>query len=98
MGDGSSGLGQVLSPGAGDEATQSFLDHVFTRPTGEVISQQARTGCGADVTGRISTSGAAGTFSYQWLFRPGGQSPRPLGQSLIAGQQAVYVTVGGRCA
>ncbi len=45
------------------------------------------------MTGRISTNGAAGTVSYQWLFRPGQQSPRPLNQSVAAGEGAVYVTV-----
>jgi hypothetical protein len=61
--------------------------------TGVVISQQTRTGCGVDVTGRISTNGAAGTVSYQWLFQPGQQPPQPLSQSVIAGQHAVFVTV-----
>jgi hypothetical protein len=61
--------------------------------TGVVISQQTRTRCGVNVTGRISTNGAAGTVSYQWLFQPGQQAPQPLSQSVIAGQRAVYVTV-----
>jgi hypothetical protein len=61
--------------------------------TGVVISQQTRTGCGVDVTGRIVTNGAAGTVSYQWLFQPDRQPPQPLSQSAIAGQHAVYVTV-----
>ena len=60
--------------------------------TGVVISQQPRAGCGVDVTGRISTNGAAGTVSYQWVFTPGRQPPRPLSQSVIAGQHAVYAT------
>jgi hypothetical protein len=47
--------------------------------------------CGVDVTGRITTDGAAGTLSYQWLFRPGNQPPQPGSQSVIAGQDAVYV-------
>ena len=67
--------------------------HAPFRVTGVVISQQTRTGCGVDVTGRIATSGSAGTVSYQWLFQPGRQPPRPLTQSVTAGQQAVYVTV-----
>jgi hypothetical protein len=61
--------------------------------TGVVISQRTRAGCGVDVTGRIATNGAAGTVSYQWLFRPALGPPQPLSQSVIAGQQAVYVTV-----
>lgn len=58
------------------------------------ITQQARNGCAVSVTGRISTNGSAGTVSYQWLFRSGQQqTPRPLNQSVTAGERAVYVTV-----
>ena len=46
-----------------------------------------------EVTGRITTNGSAGTVSYQWLFRPDRQPPQPLSQSVVAGQDAVYVTV-----
>jgi hypothetical protein len=67
--------------------------HASFRVTGVNFSQQTRTGCGVDVTGRITTNGAAGTVSYQWLFRPSQQPPQPLSQSVTAGQQAVYVTV-----
>jgi len=66
--------------------------HAPFRVTEVVISQQTRAGCGVDVTGRITTNGAAGTVSYQWLFRPDLQPPQPLGQSVISGQHAVYVT------
>jgi hypothetical protein len=59
---------------------------------GVAIAQETRAGCGVDVTGRITTNGAAGTVSYQWLFRPGGQPPQPLSQSVTRGQHAVYVT------
>jgi hypothetical protein len=45
------------------------------------------------VTGRITTNGAAGTVSYQWVFRPDRQAPRPLSRSVVAGQRDVYVTV-----
>jgi hypothetical protein len=57
------------------------------------ISRQTPITCGVDVTGQITTNGAAGTVSYQWLFRPGRQQPQPLNQSVISGQHAVYVTV-----
>jgi hypothetical protein len=67
--------------------------HAPFRVTGVGFSQQTRTGCGVDVTGRIATNGAAGTVSYQWLFRPSQQMPQPLSQSVTAGQRAVYVTV-----
>lgn len=67
--------------------------HAPFRVTDVVISQQTPTGCGTDVTGRISTNGSAGTVSYQWVFRPQVQAPQPLSESVIAGQHAVYVTV-----
>ena len=67
--------------------------HAPFHVTGVVISQQAKTGCGVDVTGRITTNGAAGTVSYQWVFRPERQPPQPLSESVVAGQNAVYVTV-----
>jgi hypothetical protein len=67
--------------------------HAPFRVTGVKISQQTHTACGADVTGRITTDGSAGTVSYQWLVQPGQQPPQPLSQSVIAGQHAVYVTV-----
>jgi hypothetical protein len=57
------------------------------------IAGQTRGGCGVDVTGRITTNGAAGTVSYQWVFRPDPHPPQPLSQSVVAGQHALYVTV-----
>jgi hypothetical protein len=57
------------------------------------IAQQTHTGCGADVTGLITTNGAAGTISYEWLSRPPRGTPRPLNQTVIAGQDDDYVTV-----
>jgi hypothetical protein len=68
------------------------LYHAPFHVTGVVISSQTPTSCGVNVTGRISTNGAAGTVSYQWLFQPGQQAPQPLNQSAVAGQHAVYVT------
>jgi hypothetical protein len=67
--------------------------HAPFHVTDVVISQQTRTACGVNVTGRITTNGSAGTVSYQWLFRPDRQPPQPLNQSVTAGQHAVYVTV-----
>ena len=61
--------------------------------TGVAITHQARTGCVTDVTGRIGTNGSAGTVFYQWLYRSGQPSSRPLDQSVAAGERAVYVTV-----
>jgi hypothetical protein len=69
------------------------LHHPAFDVTGAVITQQTRNGCGVDVTGRITTSGGAGTVSYQWVFRPDTRPPVPLTQTVIAGQKAVFVTV-----
>jgi hypothetical protein len=66
--------------------------HAPFRVTGVEISQQTKNGCVDDVTGRITTNGAAGTVSYQWVFRPGRQAPQPLSQSVVGGQHALYVT------
>jgi hypothetical protein len=65
--------------------------HAPFQVTGVVISARTPVPCGVDVTGRITTDGAAGTVSYQWLLRPGKQPPQPGSQSVIAGQDAVYV-------
>jgi hypothetical protein len=67
--------------------------HTPFHVTGVMISQQVRTGCSVDVTGKITTNGSAGTVSYQWLFPSDRQPPQPLSQSVTGGQQAVYVTV-----
>ena len=67
--------------------------HAPFHVTGVAITQKTPNGCGVDVTGRITTNGSAGTVSYQWVFRPEQQPPRPLSQSVVAGQHAVYVTV-----
>ena len=68
--------------------------HAPFHVTGVTITEQTRTSCGVDVTGRIDTNGSAGTVSYQWVFRPlGNGAPQPLNQSVVAGQHAVYVTV-----
>jgi len=67
--------------------------HAPFHVTRVAIWQLVRTGCGVDVTGKITTDGAPGTVTYQWLFVPSQQPPRPQNQSVTAGQQAVYVTV-----
>lgn len=69
------------------------LHHGPFHVTGVTISQQAQAGCGVTVTGRISTNGAAGTVSYQWLFEPGQQPPQRLSQSVASGQHAVDVSI-----
>lgn len=61
--------------------------------TSVAITQRVANGCGADVTGKISTNGAPGTVSYQWLIVPSRQSPQVLSQSAASGQQAVFVTM-----
>jgi hypothetical protein len=60
--------------------------------TGVAITSQVHSGCTADVTGRISTTGGAGTVSYEWTFKPQAEAPQPLSQPVAAGQTAVYVT------
>ena len=67
--------------------------HAPFHVTAVAITQQTQSGCGVNVTGQISTNGAAGTVSYQWLFQPDQQAPQPLSQSVAAGQNTVYVTV-----
>lgn len=67
--------------------------HAPFHVTGVTITQRTPNGCGVDVTGQISTNGAAGTVSYQWLFQPGREAPQQLSKSVAAGQNAVYVTV-----
>src|SRR5689334_23605015 len=67
--------------------------HAPFHVTGVAIAPPTRNGCGVDVTAEVSTNGAAGTVSYQWLFRPEGQAPQPLSKPVAAGQNAVYVTV-----
>jgi hypothetical protein len=66
--------------------------HAPFHVTGVVIWSQTPTSCGVDVTGRISTNGAAGTVSYQWQYQTGQQAPQPLNQLAVAGQHALYVT------
>jgi len=68
------------------------LHHPAFGVTGVAITKQARSGCTVDVTGRISTTGGAGTVSYEWTFQPRAGAPQPLSQSVAAGQTAVYVT------
>jgi hypothetical protein len=67
--------------------------HAPFHVTEVAITQQTQSGCAVNVTGQISTNGVAGTVTYQWLFGPGQQAPQPLSQSVVAGQDAVDVTV-----
>jgi len=68
------------------------LHHPAFGVTGAAITKQVRSGCTVDVTGRIGTTGGSGTVSYEWTFQPQAGAPRPLRQSVAAGQTAVYVT------
>ena len=61
--------------------------------TSVTIAQRTRIACGVDVTGRITTNGAAGTVSYQWLVQPGRRQPRPKTVSIISGQHVAQVTL-----
>jgi hypothetical protein len=67
--------------------------HTPFHVTDVAITQKTQNGCGVDVTGMITTNGAAGTISYQWVFKPDSHAPQPLSQTAISGQHAVYVTV-----
>lgn len=67
--------------------------HASFHVTGVTVSQGTQAGCGADVTGRITTNGAAGVVTYQWLVAPETQPPRPLEQSVASGQDDVAVTL-----
>jgi hypothetical protein len=69
------------------------LHHAPLTVTGVAITPRALSGCSVDITGKIGTSGGAGTVSYQWMFMPQATAPHPLSQSVAAGQTAVYVTV-----
>ena len=60
--------------------------------TGVAITAQVKHGCTQDVTGRVDTTGAAGTISYRWVFEPQLTAPPRLSQSVTAGQTALYVT------
>ena len=88
-----SALTVILLIAAGVVVWLRFFDHPPFHVTGVSITQQTKTSCGVDVTGRITTNGSAGTVSYQWVFRPQTQAPQSLNQSVTAGQHAVYVTV-----
>jgi hypothetical protein len=83
----------ILLGAAGIVLYLRFFDHPSFHVTGVRIVHQTQNGCTLDVTGRIATNGAAGTVSYQWVFRPQTQAPQPLNRSVVAGQHAVYVTV-----
>jgi hypothetical protein len=83
----------ILLAAAGVVLWLRFFDHPPFGVTSVHITQQTRSGCAVDVTGKITTNGSAGTISYQWVFRPQTQAPQPLSQSVTAGQHAVYVTV-----
>lgn len=69
------------------------LQHAPFSVTGVKITAREKNGCAVDVTGRISTSGGAGTVSYQWVLTPQAAAPHPLSQSVTAGQTAVFVTI-----
>ena len=88
----SSALTVILLAAAGVVLYLRF-HHAPLHVTGVVVSQKAKSSAGAAVNGRITTNRAAGTVSYQWVYRPQRQPPRPLSEPAVAGQDAVYVTV-----
>jgi hypothetical protein len=88
-----SALTVILLVAAGVVVWLRFFHHSPFHVTGVSISQETKTSCGMNVTGRIATNGSAGTVSYQWVFKPQIQAPQPLSQSVTAGQHDVFVTV-----
>ena len=88
-----SALTVILLVVAGIVVWLRFFDHPAFHVTEVRITQQTKTSCGVNVTGKIVTNGSAGTVSYQWVFRPQTQAPQPLSQSVTAGQHDVFVTV-----
>jgi hypothetical protein len=89
---GGSALTVILLLAAGVVLFLRFYHPPF-QVTGAAITQHPAAGCRVDVTGRITTNGAAGTVSYRWLFKPGAQQATTLRQSVTSGQHAVDVTV-----
>jgi hypothetical protein len=71
----------VILLGAGGVIFYQRYQHAPFEVANVEIAQQAPTRCGVDVTALITTNGAAGAITYQ------------LSQTVIAGQDAVYVTV-----
>jgi hypothetical protein len=65
--------------------------HPPLQVTRVAIVHSGPTGCTVAVAGQISTSGAAGLITYQWLFPVG--SPLTRHQSVSAGQHSVNVQV-----
>lgn len=88
-----SALTVILLVVAGIVVWLRFFDHPAFHVTEVSITQQTKTSCGVNVTGKIVTNGSAGTVSYQWVFQPQTQAPQPLSQSVTAGQHDVFVTV-----
>jgi hypothetical protein len=88
-----SALTVILLVVAGIVVWLRFFDHPAFHVTEASITQQTKTSCGVNVTGKIVTNGSAGTVSYQWVFQPQTQAPQPLSQSVTAGQHDVFVTV-----
>jgi hypothetical protein len=68
------------------------LYHPAFGVTGVAITDEVKAGCTETVTGLVSTTGGAGTVSYQWVFTPQFAAPQPLSESVASGQTAVYVS------
>src|SRR5579871_4361281 len=68
----------ILLVAAGVVVWLRFFHHSPFHVTGVSITQETKTSCGMNVTGRIATNGSAGTVSYQWVFKPQVQAPQPL--------------------
>jgi hypothetical protein len=64
------------------------LHHGPLAVTKVAISQQVKAGCTMNVTGLISTSGGAGTISYQWVLTALPSPAQTLHVSVPAGSPA----------
>ena len=65
--------------------------HPPLQVTRVAIVRSGHAGCAVAVVGQISTNGAAGMITYQWLFPAG--TPLTRQQSVSAGQHSVNVQV-----
>jgi hypothetical protein len=67
--------------------------HPSFQVTGVTVSRQTPLQCGVDLAGSITTNGAAGTISYEWIFGSAGQPPQRLSQSVLSGERTVDVSI-----
>jgi hypothetical protein len=69
------------------------LHHGPLAVTKVAISRQVKAGCTMNVTGLISTSGGAGTISYQWVLSAQPSPAQALSVPVPGGKSGAYVSV-----